>query len=189
MILPVTSCTCTCIFDTKKPIKCSHSQAVQCCHVHVLYIIIVGSGVTLVLPPWEPVASISLSLLNVTHRTESSIIMKLSCKKLSMIDIFTERPFTRIYTVSLILAANGHWRSINTTHLCLILEVFPNLSSSEVPHLYEPVRTPSDQVLPVRREGCTFWIRLGAKLDGLVQKSWVLFFFKVFDCCTSSVRG
>ena len=48
--------------------------------------------------------------------------------------------------------------------LCLVLQVFPDFSSGEIPHLNETINTPSDQVLAIWWEPCTLWMGLGTKL-------------------------
>lgn len=48
--------------------------------------------------------------------------------------------------------------------LRLVLQIFPNLASREVPHLNEPIHTSRDQVLTIRRKLSTFWVRFASEL-------------------------
>lgn len=50
------------------------------------------------------------------------------------------------------------------TDLRLILEIFTNLASCEVPDLNETVNRASDKVLTIGREPCTFHVSLLTKL-------------------------
>ena len=63
------------------------------------------------------------------------------------------------------------------THLGLIFQIFPDLASSEVPNFNKTISTTSNQVLTIRREGCTLRVRFCAKLDCLIEKCRIFLFF------------
>jgi len=49
--------------------------------------------------------------------------------------------------------------------LCLVLEIFTDLSSCEVPDLNEAINGASDEVLTIRREPCTLHVSLLSELS------------------------
>jgi len=71
-------------------------------------------------------------------------------------------------------------------HLCLVLEILPDLASGKVPHLHKAVCTACHQVLAVRGERSTLRVRLGAELDGLGQEGGVLLILNVLNGSSTS---
>jgi len=73
-------------------------------------------------------------------------------------------------------------------YLCLILKIFSNFASGEIPDLDKTVNRTSDKVLAIGRKLGTFNMRFLTKLDVLDHLCWRLFIFLFFDGCFTTEK-